>query len=829
MPKPAGPKPAEGAPGPVPGKAGDGKAPARPIQLDAGPMPGSAAGKPAGPAPSAPSAPQAPSGKPLQVRHVPAGEGAPGNEPDKAQSAQPQPQPGQPVKGQMPPGMAGMQKPIRVETDERLTPKDIDFQPPLVICLSIISRLLGKPVSSATLKAGIPQQEGVITAASIVRSAERIGIKAKTVYREKLQSITKLVMPCILLLRGGNACVLLDFTGNMARVIVPGHGMDETEIPISTLNEEYTGYSIFCHRASKLDKRASELKLLKTKRWFWGVIAKFWPIYKHVIGASIMTNIIIIASPLFVMNVYDRVIPNNATETLWALAIGIAIAYLFDFLLKNLRAYFVDVAGRNADVLIGSKIMSHLTSARLDYMPESAGAVANNIREFESLREFFGSSSLVALIDLPFLILFICVIYYIGGPIAYPIFVAVPLVILVGVFMQIPFQRIIENHYKESTQKYALLFEVVQGLETIKTSMAEGRIQARWENVVGLSAHSNSHAKTIANMSITFSVFVTQMVSVAVVITGVYLISKGDLTVGGLIACNILSGRSMAPLSAVAGLLSRFQQSRMALNALDMLMEMPSERPDDKETFHYGAIEPSVTLTDVSFSYPGTDKAVLHDINLKLKPGEKVGIIGRTGAGKTTMGKLCVGLYQPVKGSVQVGDIDLRQMDVADLRRKVGYISQDSLLFYGTLKDNIAFGLPEADDQSINAAAEISGVNDFVRDHPAGFGMMVGERGTSLSGGQRQAVTIARAILPDPEILIMDEPSSNMDNQSEYRLKERLKQYIEDKTLIVITHRHSMLDLVDRLVIMDRGRIVVDGPKKAVLDGLRTGQIKVSL
>ncbi|HKI80694.1 MAG TPA: ABC transporter transmembrane domain-containing protein, partial [Pseudodesulfovibrio sp.] len=480
-------------------------------------MPGGAE-KTAGPATSGSAqAPAASGSKPAQGKPAPAGEGAPGQsqgkpkqagaaqpkpgqpQPGQQQSGQPQPgqsqpgqqpQPGQPIKGQMPPGMGPMpgmpgQQPIRVETDERLTPKDIDFQPPLVICLSIISRLLGKPVSSATLKAGIPQQEGVITAASIVRSAERIGIKAKTVYREKLQSITKLVMPCILLLRGGNACVLVDFSGSTARVLVPGHGMDETEIPISTLNEEYTGYAIFCHRTSKLDKRASELKLLKTKRWFWGVIGKFWPIYKHVIGASIMTNVIIIASPLFVMNVYDRVIPNNATETLWALAIGIAIAYLFDFLLKNLRSYFVDVAGRNADVLIGSKIMNHLTSARLDYMPESAGAVANNIREFESLREFFGSSSLVALIDLPFLFLFICVIYYIGGPIAYPIFVAVPLVILVGVFMQIPFQRIIENHYKESTQKYALLFEVVQGLETIKTSMAEGRIQARWENVVG--------------------------------------------------------------------------------------------------------------------------------------------------------------------------------------------------------------------------------------------------------------------------------------------------------------------------------------------------------
>jgi ATP-binding cassette subfamily C protein LapB len=716
-----------------------------------------------------------------------------------------------------------------LSSDERLSPKDIDFQPPLVICLSIISRLMGKPVSSATLKAGIPQQEGVITAASIVRAAERIGITAKTVHRPGLRNITKLVMPCILLLRGGNACVLLDTDNETARVMVPGHGMDETEMDLELLEQEYTGYAIFCHRKSSLDKRASELRLVKTKRWFWGVLLRFWPIYRHVIGASIMTNVIIVASPLFVMNVYDRVIPNNALDTLWALAIGIAIAYLFDFLLKNLRSYFVDVAGRNADVLIGSRIMQHLMSARLDHMPESAGAVANNVREFESLREFFSSSSLVALIDMPFLLLFIGVVYYIGGPLAWPIFVAVPVVILFGLFLQIPFQHIIESHYKESTQKHALLFEIVQGLETIKTSMAEGRMQARWENVVGLSAMSNSRAKVMANLSITFSVYITQMVSVAIIIIGVYLISKGELTVGGLVACNILSGRAMAPLSAVAGLLSRFQQSRMALNALDMLMDMPSERPEDKETFHYGIIEPSMSLENVSFSYPGTDRGVLNEVNLHLKPGDKVGIVGRTGAGKSTLGKLCVGLYQPVSGSVKVGGIDLRQMDVADLRRKVGYISQDSLLFYGTLRDNIAFGLPEADDQSIKFAADIAGVNDFVRDHPAGFGMMVGERGSSLSGGQRQAVSIARAILPDPEILIMDEPSSNMDNQSEYRLKSMLEPYIKDKTVIVITHRHSMLDLVNRLVIMDKGRVVVDGPKQAVLDGLKSGRIKVSM
>lgn len=711
--------------------------------------------------------------------------------------------------------------------DERLLPSDIDFQPPLVICLSIISRLLNKPVSSATIKAGLPQEENVITASSIVRAAEGIGIAAKTVHRPHLENITKLVMPCILLLRGGNACVLLERNAETARVVIPGHGMDETEIPVTDLEEEFTGYAIFCHRRSKLDKRASELKLLKTKKWFWGVILRFWPIYRHVIGASVMTNLIIVASPLFVMNVYDRVIPNNAFDTLWALAIGIGIAYIFDFMLKNLRSYFVDVAGRNADILIGSRIMRHLMSARLDHMPESAGAIANNVREFESMREFFSSSSLVALIDLPFLFLFMWVIYYIGGPLVWPMVIAVPVVILVGFLIQMPFQHIIENHYKESTQKNALLFEIVQGLETIKTSMAEGRMQSRWENVVGMSAMSNSRAKVLANMSVTFSALATQLVSVSIIIIGVYLISEGELTVGGLIACNILSSRAMAPLSAIAGLLTRFQQSRMALNALNLLMDMPSERPEDKETFHYGEIEPSMTLEDVSFSYPGTDKAVLSDINLHLKPGEKVGIIGKTGAGKSSLGKLCVGLYQPVSGSVKLGNIDLRQMDVANLRRKVGYISQDPLLFYGTLRDNIAFGLPEADDQSIKFASELAGVNDFVKNHPAGFGMKVGERGASLSGGQRQAVSIARAVLPDPEVLIMDEPSSNMDNQSEVRLKNSLQPFVKDKTLVVITHRHSMLDLVDRLIVMDNGRIVVDGPKQAVLDGLKSGKIKL--
>ncbi len=718
--------------------------------------------------------------------------------------------------------------PSQEELDDRVSPSSVDFQPPLVICLSIISRLQGKAVSAATLKAGIPQTDGVVTAASIVRAADNIGMQAKTVYRKKVGAISRLVMPCILLLRGGEACVLLEINKGKARIIVPGHGMEETEMSVKNLAEDYTGYAILCRQKSQLDERVSKIKLIEEKKWFWGVIFRFWPIYRHVLLASIVINLMIVASPLFVMNVYDRVVPNNAIETLWALAIGILIMYTFDFLLKNLRGYFVDVAGRNADVLIGSHIMQHLLSARLDHMPESAGSVANNVREFESLREFFSSSTLATIIDMPFLLLFIGVLYYIGGALAYPMIIAVPLVIITGILLQMPFQHIVEKHYKESTQKHALLFEIVQGLETIKTSMAEGRMQARWENVVGQSSLSNSRAKILSSISITFSAYIAQIVSVCIIIIGVYLIKEGEMTMGGLIACNILAGRAMAPLSAVAGLLSRFQQSRMALSALDMLMNLPSERPSEKETFHYGDLDGSIDFEKVNFSYPSTDKAVLTDINLKIKPGEKVAIIGRTGAGKTTLGKLCVGLYQPTEGNVRVGNIDVRQMDVAELRRNVGYISQDSILFYGTLKDNIAFGLPEVDDHAVKYAADIAGVDYFAQQHPAGYGMPVGERGTALSGGQRQAVAIARAVLPDPQVMIMDEPSSNMDNQSELRLRKKLDPFFKDKTVVIITHRFSMLDLVDRLIIMDRGKIMVDGPKEKVIEALNEGKIKFS-
>lgn len=709
-----------------------------------------------------------------------------------------------------------------------VSPGGVDFEPPILRCLSLISGLLGRPISTVALKAGIPQGRERPPLSVCLRAAEQAGLKVGTFHRPRLETVSPLTLPCILLLKGDNACVLTEFEGSSARLLFPELGNVPQTIPLKRLEDQYSGYALLVHPEGRLDQRASELKLVDTRAWFWGTIFKFSPIYKHVLLATVMVNLLALASPLFVMNVYDRVVPNNAFDTLWALAAGVLVAYVFDFLLRNLRSYFADVAGKNADVIIASKLMQQMTSMRLDHKPDSAGTLANNLREFETLREFFSSTTLMALVDMPFIFIFIALIGYIGGPLAFAPLLAVPVVVLVGLFMQQPLQRVVERSFREGAQKNALLIEAINGIETIKTSMAEGQIQKRWEEVVGLNARSTSRARALSNFSITFSQWSAQLVSVMIIIGGVYLISRGELTLGGLIACNILVGRAMAPLGAVAAVLTRLQQSRMALKSLDLLMSQPNERPAGQEFIRASNLETSISFDKLHFQYPNSQTPALNGISLQVKPGEKVGVIGRTGSGKSTVGRLCLGLYQPREGSIKLGGIDLRQLHVADLRHHIGYVSQDNYLFYGSIRENIALGVPYADGQAILHAANIAGVTDFVRGHPAGFDWQVGERGMNLSGGQRQAITIARSLLLDPQILILDEPTSAMDNNSEALFRQRLKAILTDKTMILFTHRTSMLQLVDRLVIMDSGKIVADGPKAEILQALKSGEVKTS-
>ncbi len=711
--------------------------------------------------------------------------------------------------------------PKAAEGFAQLSPSEVDFIPPLLRSLSTLMRLRGKNISPQFLYAGLAGV-GEVTPGECMRAAARVGLQARIIPRNTIQDISPMTLPCVLLLQDGRSCVLTAFKRQVATVIFPESGEEPYQVNIDTLNRDYTGYAAFGSIEKKTDRRIDTFRHEGGKRWFWDAIKHYGPIYRHAAFASVIINLIALGSPLFVMNVYDRVVPNHALETLWVLALGITLAYLFDFLLRTLRNYFVDTAGRNADVVISSMLVDKVLTMQLDHKPESTGALVNNVREFEALREFFSSSTLLSCIDLPFLVLFLLCLSFIGGPLVLLPIIAMPIMFGAGFILQSLAKRAAEKSYAQSMHKNALLTEMVNGLETLKCCQGENRMQRVWETVVENSAQANAETKKYGSLAVGFSVFITQFVTVGMVVWGVYLIAEGTLTMGGLIGCNILAGRAMAPLMQMAGLITRFQNSRISLDALNMLMALPSEDRQAQATVDFGPLQPSFTFENVSFAYPNTARTAVDNLSLHIEPGEKVGIIGRMGSGKSTLIRLLIGLYQPKDGAVKFGGVDIRQLAGADLRARVGFAPQDTVLFYGSIRDNIVLGDPSVNDLRTIRAANLSGVIEFVRTNPEGFGAQVGEQGKALSGGQRQAIGLARALVRDPEVLILDEPTSNMDTSSEQAVQARLMKIMKYKTLILVTHRMSMLKMVDRLIVMDHGRIVADGPKDEVIQKLRS-------
>lgn len=702
---------------------------------------------------------------------------------------------------------------------EELRPSDVDFMPGLLRSLSVLLRLRGKVVSPQLLMAGLSGNR--ITPQGCLRAARKLGLSGRIAYKPELEDIPVLVLPCILLLTRNRSCVLTTLRKDSADVIFPETSETVQTVPLAALRADYSGYAMFAAVQAAADDRAERLSIARGKRWFWDVLRYYAPIYRHVALASVVINLIAVASPLFVMNVYDRVIPNNAVETLWVLAVGIFLVYVFNFIISSLRTHFVDVAGRNADIVLSSTLVEKVLSMRMDAKPDSTGAMVNNLREFEQLREFFSSSSLLACIDLPFLVIFLILIGFIAGPMVFVPIAAIPVLIGLGLWLQSRSRSCAETSYKQNMQKNALLVEIVSGLETLKSCMAESRMQRLWEAVSGLSANSSSESRKYNNLAITSSMLVTQIVTVAMVVWGVYRITDGEMTMGALIGCNILVGRTMAPLLQMASLLTRLQNSHVTLKALDMLMELPSENQIERTCMDFGMLRPSFTLENVSFAYPNSERLALDRVSLRIEPGEKVGIIGPMGSGKSTLSKLLLGLYQPRDGAVKFGDVDIRQIPSSDLRGRVGVLPQEITLFYGTIRDNIALGDPTINDHLILRAAALSGVADFIRNNPLGFAAQVGEQGRALSGGQRQAVALARALVRDPEVLLLDEPTSNMDTDSEILLQKRLQSIVGDRTMVLVTHRLSMLRIVDRLIVMENGQVKFDGPRDVILQRLR--------
>jgi ATP-binding cassette subfamily C protein LapB len=702
-----------------------------------------------------------------------------------------------------------------------------DSDDSLLQALLAICKLLHTPHSAESLAAGLPLVNNKLTPELFIRAADRAGLSSSLIKRP-LNKISNLVLPAVLLLNDNKTCILISKKKGIYKIVIPESDGGQKSVSFEDLNNEYIGATFFIQKNHKFDDRSSNSAAPKAKHWFWDVIYKSWPIYSEVLAASFLINLFALASPLFIKNVYDRVVPNHALETLWVLAIGVAIVYIFDFIMKSLRSYFIDVAGKRSDIILSSTIFEKVMGIKMESRPPSVGAFANDFHEFESFREFLTSATLTTLIDLPFLFIFLFVIYMLGGNLALiPLFV-LPLAILGGIAVQKPLKNTIQELFKHSAQKNATLIESLTNLDSIKSNCAEGQMQKQWEQSVGQISRLSLKARFFSSLAVNFTTFLQQLASVSVVIFGVYKIADGDLSTGGLIACTILTGRALAPVAQVATLLTRYHQSKTSLSSLTRMMSLPVEREPGKKFLHRPSLKGTIEFKNISFSYPNQPIKALDNVSFKIRVGERVGFVGRIGSGKSTIEKLILGLYQAQEGSILIDGTDIRQIDPSDLRRQIGYVPQDISLVFGSAKDNITLGANYADDQSILRSAEIAGVTHFANKHPAGFDLPVGERGSALSGGQRQSIAVARALLLSPPIYIFDEPSNSMDSSTEEGFKQRFLKHLESQTLILVTHRASLLSLVDRLIVMDGSKMVADGPKEKVLDALRQGKIKVS-
>ncbi|WP_428026131.1 type I secretion system permease/ATPase [Arcobacter sp.] len=688
----------------------------------------------------------------------------------------------------------------------------------LLECLLFLSKYHKRETSADSLKFNLPIHNRSFDIPMFVKASKRIGLTTKIVERESVEKLTKLALPAVLILKKNRSCVLLDYDvkTSTAKIILPGVSSGETEISLSKLNSEFTGEVIIIKPEFNFNNRLDKEILVETsKEWFWGTIFRNKGIYKQVILVSVFINIFILATPLFTMNVYDRVLPNNAIETLWVLFIGISVVMFFDFIMKILRSYFLGIASKRTDTIISNKIFNHVLNIKIDSKPVSTGQFVSRLQAFESVREFFTSATIATFVDFPFSIFFLIVIFYISGPLVLVTLATVIISILTSWYMQKPLKTIIEKSVKEEQIKQTTLIETVTGLEIIKSVKAQNRMRTNWDQSIGKTVHFAEKGQFLSQSISFFTAFIAQFSNIVIVAGGVSLASKGDITMGAIIAAMMLNGRTIAPVSQLVSLIMRYDKTMLSLSNLDEIMKMPVEK-ENKNYISRPNLNGNIELKNVDFSYRESNFKILKNLNLTIKKGEKVAILGKIGSGKSTILKLIMNLYEPKNGSVLVDDVDVRQIDPIDLRSAIGMVPQEPFLFMGTIKDNITIGEQYVSDEELLEVSKVAGLDEFLGKHEAGFDLLVGERGEGLSGGEKQSVTLARALISDPNFLILDEPTNSMDSQTERAFIENLKRVIFDKTLIIVTHKTSILELVDRVIVVDNGNIVFDGPKEDI-------------
>lgn len=690
-----------------------------------------------------------------------------------------------------------------------------------------------RPISKESLSAALPVQpqqsvpdllNATQSSTTFARAAKRAGLKSRLIKRP-LKHISELHLPLILILADANCCILeaFDTDKNRAKVIYPEgeEGLEEW-VDLEKLSEVYLGYAFLIKKEIDSADETLQKKAFKPKHWFFDTLKLSLPIYRDVLVASLLINLFVLATPLFTMNVYDRVIPNNAMETLMVFSIGVLMVYLLDSFLKFIRTRLLEIAAKKSDVVMSSIIFEKVLDLKMAVHPRSIGSFANNIKDFEAVRSFLTNATMAAVIDLPFAVIFLLVIFYIGGMIVLIPLLIIAIILGYALIIKSPLQKSIESTHEASARKHGILIETLQNIETVKTQTMNGHVQWHWEESVGEIAQKSFYSRMLSSSVPTITGLLVQLNTVGIVIYGVFLIEKFELTMGGLIGIVILASRTVAPMGQVAALITNYSDARSAYDTVNDIIAQPLERPEGHRFIQRSDFRGKIEFRNVTFSYPGSEQPALKDVSFMIQAGEHVGIIGRIGSGKSTIEKLILKLYDPDEGMILIDDVDIAQIDPAQLREEIGYVSQDVALFRGTVKDNILHRNPNVTDEALLEAAVLSGVDEFVRRHPAGYSMPIGERSQGLSGGQRQSIGIARALISDAPLMLLDEPTNALDQLSESRLLNHLKvAFRGKKTVLLVTQKLGLLAITPRVIVMNEGRVYLDGQREAVLKALK--------
>ncbi|WP_248921164.1 type I secretion system permease/ATPase [Pseudomonas entomophila] len=704
----------------------------------------------------------------------------------------------------------------------------LDVDDPLLDGLLILCKLHGCPASRASLCSGLPLAEQRLGLALLPRAAAKAGLQARVLRRE-LGDISALNLPVLLMLNDGRSAVLQRWGDNGRALLLPCEAEGgEQWVEREALAEAYSGQALFARPRHSLEEVRAPL-LPRVNAWFRDTLRHSRWLYGDALLASLLINLLGLMVPLFVMQTYDRVVPNQALSTLWVLVAGLFIGTAFELVLRMVRAHLLDQAGKKTDLILSATLFERITGMSMKARPATIGGFAQSIHDFQGLREFLTAVTLTSIIDLPFVALMLLVIGLLGGWLVVIPLIAFPVAVGLALFIQVRLRDTVQKSLSLGAVRQALLIETLGGLETLKACGAESERQYQWEHTNGAIARLDAHARNLSALASNGTLFIQQFCGMATIVAGVYSIIAGNLSVGALVASYMLGSRVLAPLGQIAGLITRYQQAQLTMRSTDALMSLPQERQAEHQALEHTTLQGGVSISHATFRYAGQAAPALNDVNCVLKPGERIGIIGRSGSGKSTLARLLMGFHHPDEGQVLLDNLDLRQLDIADLRNQLGYVAHDLPLLAGSLRDNLTLGARHVSDARMLEVAELTGVSELARQHPQGFDRPVGERGQLLSGGQRQAVLLARALLLEPPILILDEPTSHMDNSSEEQLRQRLLAWVPGKTLLLVTHRTSMLSLVDRLLVLDNGKIVADGPKDAVIDALRKGRIGAAL